>query len=114
MGAVAIQQAMRYVFGLTYREIGVLTVVHPRTAWQHIAAKRGAKVKDWDRRTEQEQRQAIEDAIQLFDQKITGSRQWEQFTAKAVRHKVSLVGLNFVVQADRELHHLNHGMAGFK
>lgn len=65
-GNVAIQQALILHFGLSYRRAAALTHVHPRTAWQHVAAGNGANVAAWDQRSAQVRDAAISKAAELL------------------------------------------------
>ena len=59
-GSVAIQQAMRHELKMSYRKIGKILNVHHRSVWQHVAAQKGSNVLPWEKRTQQQQKLAIE------------------------------------------------------
>jgi len=61
VGVVAIQQALREM-GASYRQIAAVAQINPRTAWAHVNAVRGSKVRAWDARSDDEQGAAREAA----------------------------------------------------
>lgn len=63
---IAIQQALVLELGFSYRKAAAIMKIHPRTLWQHVAAKPGAKVARWDCRSETQRQQAIEAARKLI------------------------------------------------
>lgn len=64
-GRVAVQQAMRKI-GLTYHTIAARMHTHPRTAWQHIAARPGSNVTAWENRSEKQRARAYAIALHLL------------------------------------------------
>jgi len=64
VGRVAMQQALIMHFGLSYRESAMIARIHQRTLWQHVAARRGSKVRSWFNRSEHDQQLAIAKAAE--------------------------------------------------
>jgi hypothetical protein len=65
-GAIALQQALRIEFNLTYAEVARLTKVHPRTVWQHINRAAGGTVQYWENRSPEQQNEAIANALRVI------------------------------------------------
>lgn len=63
-GAVAQQQALVLVFGLSYRVAARVAGIHHRNLWSHVAAKSGSNVAPWDSRAVEVKREAIEKCIE--------------------------------------------------
>lgn len=66
-GSVAIQQALIKHFGLTYRAAAKITGINHRTIWQHVAARKGAKVAAWENRSDDNRSAAIAAAAKLLN-----------------------------------------------
>lgn len=66
VGAIAVQQALR-VRGVSYEAISKIVGVHPRTVWQHVAARRGSNVRAWEDRSAEEREAALERADELVE-----------------------------------------------
>jgi predicted DNA-binding protein (UPF0251 family) len=64
---IAIQQALILECGLSYRKAAAIMKIHPRTLWQHVAAKRGSNVTPWAQRPAAQRQQAIEIARLLIE-----------------------------------------------
>jgi hypothetical protein len=62
-GAIAQQQALVLVFGLSYRQAAKVAGVNHRNLWSHVAAKHGSKVASWESRSIEIQNAAIEKVI---------------------------------------------------
>ena len=65
VGAVAIQQALREM-GASYRQIAKVAQINPRTAYSHVNAGQGSKVRAWDARSDDEQGAAREAAASAW------------------------------------------------
>jgi len=65
-GAVAQQQALVLVFGLSYRQAAKVANIHHRNLWSHVAAKPGSNVASWESRSEEIKRKAIECAFGML------------------------------------------------
>jgi len=62
-GAIAQQQALVLVFGLSYRAAARVAGIHHRNLWSHVAAKHGSNVTPWESRSIEIKRAAIEGAF---------------------------------------------------
>lgn len=67
VGQVAIRQALRWEFRLTYADVAWLTGVSERTAWNHCNATLSSKLRHWLNRPEAERELAIEKAEDLVE-----------------------------------------------
>lgn len=65
-GAVAQQQALVLVFGLSYRQAAKVANIHHRNLWSHVAAKPGSNVAPWESRPIEVKRAAIERAFGML------------------------------------------------
>lgn len=66
VGKVAIQQALVIEFGVCYSRASEILGVHPRTIWQHCAARKGSGVRPWAKRSQEERRAAYDAALALI------------------------------------------------
>lgn len=62
-GAIAQQQALVLVFGLSYRKAAKVAGVHHRNLWSHVAAKPGSNVASWESRPAEIKREAVKNLL---------------------------------------------------
>lgn len=88
IGNVAIIQALRFEFSLSYREIARIAAVSPRTAWNYCATPRGVNVRAWHcRENRAEIAQAAFDKIKNYVTLLNPRPEWSRaFDKNNVTH----------------------------
>jgi hypothetical protein len=72
-GAIAQQQALVLVFGLSYREAAKVAGIHHRNLWSHVAAKHGSNVAPWEYRSAEVKNAAIAKVIEMVVAEVAPS-----------------------------------------